>query len=46
VGNHTTEHDVDTFLDTLPQLVDELENVETASTEALARFRPPEDATR
>jgi cysteine desulfurase len=42
VGNATTEDDVETFLDVLPELVDELESVETASTEALARFRPPE----
>ena len=41
VGNATTQHDVDTFLGILPDLVGELEQVESASTEALARFRPP-----
>jgi cysteine desulfurase len=41
VGNATTQHDVDTFLGILPDLVGELELVESASTEALARFRPP-----
>jgi cysteine desulfurase len=41
VGPTTTGADVDALLEMLPQLVAELERVETTSTEALARFRPP-----
>jgi cysteine desulfurase len=41
VGPTTTRADVDALLEMLPQLVAELERVETTSTEALARFRPP-----
>jgi cysteine desulfurase len=43
VGPQTTDEDVTAFLDTLPDLVSELEHVEAASGEALARFRPPSD---
>ncbi len=41
VGPSTGEDDVDALLAMLPELVSELERVETTSTEALARFRPP-----
>jgi cysteine desulfurase len=43
VGPQTTEEDVTAFLDVLPDLVVDLEQVEVVSTEALARFRPPVD---
>jgi cysteine desulfurase len=43
VGPQTTDEDVTSFLDALPDLVSELEHVEAASSEALARFRPPGD---
>ncbi|HEX9257096.1 MAG TPA: aminotransferase class V-fold PLP-dependent enzyme [Actinomycetota bacterium] len=46
LGPTTTEDDVDRFLRVLPDLVSRLQLVERISTEALARFRPPEDATR
>jgi cysteine desulfurase len=46
LGPATTEDDVDRFLRVLPDLVSRLQLVERISTEALARFRPPEDATR
>ncbi|MGZ4132523.1 MAG: cysteine desulfurase family protein [Actinomycetota bacterium] len=41
IGPGTTEGDVEAFLDTLPPLVEELQQVERASEAALARFRPP-----
>ena len=41
VGPATTEADVGALLAILPELVTELELVETTSAEALARFRPP-----
>jgi hypothetical protein len=41
VGSDTSEADVEAFLDVLPVLAAELESVEAASTDALARFRPP-----
>ena len=43
VGPQTTDEDVTAFLDVLPDLVVDLEQVEVVSTEALARFRPPVD---
>ncbi len=43
VGAGTSEADVEAFLDVLPNLAAELESVEAASTDALARFRPPEE---
>jgi cysteine sulfinate desulfinase/cysteine desulfurase-like protein len=46
LGLATAEDDVDRFLRVLPDLVSRLQLVERISTEALARFRPPEDATR
>jgi len=46
LGPTTTEDDVDRFLRLLPDLVSRLQRVERISSEALARFRPPEDATR
>ncbi|MEP6476174.1 MAG: cysteine desulfurase family protein [Actinomycetota bacterium] len=42
VGAGTSEADVEAFLDVLPNLAAELKSVEAASSEALARFRPPE----
>jgi cysteine desulfurase len=46
VGSGTSEADVEAFLETLPLLAAELERVEAASTDALARFRAPgEDRT-
>jgi cysteine desulfurase len=45
LGPATTEDDVDRFLRALPDLVSRLQRVERISTEALARFRPPEDAS-
>src|SRR6266516_2293364 len=45
LGPATTEDDVDRYLRTLPDLVGRLQRVERVSTEALARFRPPEDPT-
>jgi hypothetical protein len=46
LGPGTSEDDVDRFLRVLPDLVGRLQRVERISTEAMARFRPPEDATR
>jgi cysteine desulfurase len=43
VGPQTTDEDVTAFLDVLPDLVVDLEQVEVVSNEALARFRPPVD---
>ncbi len=43
LGPATTVQDVDRFLGTLPDLVRGLQRVERISTDALARFRPPED---
>ena len=43
VGSGTTETEIESFLETLPVLAAELESVEAASTDALARFRPPRD---
>ncbi|MEP7059457.1 MAG: cysteine desulfurase family protein [Actinomycetota bacterium] len=42
LGPATTDHEVDEFLATLPPLVAELRQVERVSSDALARFRPPE----
>ena len=42
VGPATTDADVDALLGVLPGLADELELVESTSTEALGRFRPPD----
>ena len=41
VGPSTSRADVGSLLDTLPGLVAELVRVETTSTEAMTRFRPP-----
>jgi cysteine desulfurase len=41
VGPGSTDEDVTSLLDVLPDLVSELERVEVTSSEALARFRPP-----
>jgi cysteine desulfurase len=46
LGPTTTEDDVDRFLRTLPDLVRRLQRVERISTDALARFRPPEELIR
>ena len=43
LGPTTTEDDVERFLQTLPDLVRRLQRVERISTDALARFRPPEE---
>lgn len=40
VGPSTSDVDVDRFLDTLPDLVEELRRVGSASEAAMARFRP------
>ena len=42
VGHDTTEASIDRFLQLLPELVSELQDVEAASSEALARFQTPE----
>jgi cysteine desulfurase len=42
IGAGTSEADVDAFLEALPPLVEELQQVERASEAALARFRPPD----
>jgi cysteine desulfurase len=42
LGPTSTRADVDALLDVLPGLVDELQKVERASTEALAQFQPPD----
>jgi len=44
LGPTTTDDDVHRFLATLPDLVEELRQVERRSAEALARFQPPEAA--
>ncbi|HEY6566565.1 MAG TPA: cysteine desulfurase family protein [Actinomycetota bacterium] len=41
LGHASTSDDVDALLDVLPGLVEELQQVEQVSTEALAKFRPP-----
>jgi cysteine desulfurase len=41
LGPSTTEADVDALLEVLPDVVHELREVESISSEALARFRPP-----
>jgi len=46
LGPTTAEDDVDRFLRTLPDLVRRLQRVERISTDALARFRPPEELIR
>jgi len=46
IGPTTTQDDVDRFLRTLPDLVRQLQRVERISTDALARFRPPEELSR
>jgi cysteine sulfinate desulfinase/cysteine desulfurase-like protein len=46
LGPTTTEDDVERFLRTLPDLVRRLQRVERISTDALARFRPPEELIR
>jgi len=43
LGPATTDQDVHRFLGTLPDLVRRLQRVERISTDALARFHPPED---
>jgi cysteine desulfurase len=43
LGPTSTTDEVDALLDVLPDLVEELQQVERASKEALAKFRPPED---
>jgi len=43
LGPTTTEDDVERFLQTLPDLVRRLQRVEWISTDALARFRPPDE---
>jgi cysteine desulfurase len=42
LGPTTTEGDVDALLDVLPEIVEELREVESISSEALARFRAPD----
>ncbi len=42
LGPTTVEADVDALLDVLPQVVEELRDVESMSSEALARFRAPD----
>lgn len=42
LGPTTTEADIDALLDVLPGVVEELREVESISSEALARFRAPE----
>jgi cysteine desulfurase len=42
LGPTSTEADIDTLLEILPGVVDELREVESISAEALARFRTPE----
>ncbi len=42
LGASTAAEDVERFLVELPEVVGELQRVERASAEALARFRPPE----
>jgi cysteine desulfurase len=41
LGSATTDQEIDSFLGSLPPLVEELRQVEQVSTDALARFRPP-----
>jgi cysteine desulfurase len=41
LGPTTTDDEVDAFLETLPGIVAELQEVERVSREALERFRPP-----
>jgi cysteine desulfurase len=41
LGPASTDADVDAFCDTLPAIVTELREIDQASREALARFRPP-----
>ena len=41
LGTSTTEADVDALLEVLPDVVRELREVESISSEALARFRAP-----
>ena len=45
LGPSTTEADVDTLLEVLPDVVHELREVEAISSEALARFRAPGSST-
>ena len=42
LGPGTTDEDIDRLLDVLPDVVEELRQVESLSAEALARFRAPE----
>jgi cysteine desulfurase len=42
LGSGTTDSDVDRLLDILPEVVEELRQVESLSADALARFRTPE----
>ena len=42
LGSATTDQEVDTFLESVPSLVEELREVERVSADALARFRPPD----
>jgi cysteine sulfinate desulfinase/cysteine desulfurase-like protein len=43
LGPSSTEADIDALLGELPTVVEELRDVERASTDALARFRPPQE---
>ena len=42
LGPSTTEWELDRLLEVLPELVRDLQRMDRASSEALARFRPPE----
>jgi hypothetical protein len=42
LGPATTEADVDALLEVLPGVVEELREVESISSKALAKFRAPE----
>lgn len=42
IGPSTTEEDVERFLDTLPDLVDELRRIESVADAAMSRYRDPD----
>lgn len=42
IGPSTTEQDVERFLDTLPDLVDELRRIESVADAAMSRYRDPD----